>query len=170
MDNEISRVSVRRFCERWRKKFGKSVRHWFVNELGGNFSERVHLHGLVWTGEDPEEIGKVWNFSPSNGRYKGRKLGGNLYIGKYVSMRTINYIVKYLHKNDLRHREFTSKVFASAGIGNEFLKTHNAKRNYFNGRDTNEDYIHKDGTKSGLPIYYRNKVFCEEDRDWETPY
>ena len=81
MDNEISRVSVRRFCERWRKKFGKSVRHWFVNELGGNFSERVHLHGLVWTGENPEEIGKVWNFSPSNGRYKGRKLGGNLYIG-----------------------------------------------------------------------------------------
>ena len=32
-DNAIASLAVRYFTERWRKKYGKSVRHWLVTEL-----------------------------------------------------------------------------------------------------------------------------------------
>ena len=35
LDNEIATLAVRRFLERWRKKYKKSVRHWLITELGG---------------------------------------------------------------------------------------------------------------------------------------
>ena len=33
-DNNIATLSVRRFLERWRKEFKRSVRHWLITELG----------------------------------------------------------------------------------------------------------------------------------------
>ena len=41
-DNEIARLGVRRFLERWRKKHGKSVKHWLITELGTTNTERIH--------------------------------------------------------------------------------------------------------------------------------
>ena len=34
LDNEIITKAVRRFLERWRKKYKKSVKHWLITELG----------------------------------------------------------------------------------------------------------------------------------------
>ena len=58
-DNEICRLAVRRYTERWRKKYGKTLRHWLVTELGHQKTERVHMHGIVWT-EKTEDIKKIW--------------------------------------------------------------------------------------------------------------
>ena len=43
IEDGIATLAVRRFLERWRKKYKKSVKHWFVTELGGKFTERIHL-------------------------------------------------------------------------------------------------------------------------------
>ena len=40
--------AIRLCLERIRKHTGKSVKHWFITELGHNGTERIHLHGIVW--------------------------------------------------------------------------------------------------------------------------
>ena len=46
LDNAIARHAVRKFNERWRKRYGKAIRHWLVTELGHNGTENIHLHGI----------------------------------------------------------------------------------------------------------------------------
>lgn len=150
--NEIARLAVRRFLERWRKKYKKSVRHWLVTELGQNNTERVHLHGLLWTEESNDVIEDLWMY-------------GNIWIGDYVNERTINYIVKYLSKSDGVHKNYVPKMFVSKGIGSNYIDSVNAKRNVFNNNDTNETYVNRKGFKFGLPVYYRNKLYDDDERE-----
>jgi len=42
-DNEIAKKAIRYYLERWRKKFGKSVKHWMVTELGGSLASSITL-------------------------------------------------------------------------------------------------------------------------------
>ena len=60
-DNAIAKLAVRRFLERWRKKYKKSVKHWLVTELGQSSTERLHLHGIIWTNEKAD-ISKIWKY------------------------------------------------------------------------------------------------------------
>ena len=60
-DNEICRLAVRRYTERWRKKYGKTLRHWLVTELGHQNTERVHLHGIVWT-DKVKDLEPIWKY------------------------------------------------------------------------------------------------------------
>ena len=152
LENEIARIAVRRFLERWRKKFKKSVRHWLITELGQTSTERIHLHGLLFTNENKETINERWGY-------------GHTWKGDYVNEKTINYIVKYLHKQDGKHKEYMPKMFTSAGIGKGYTERTDSKRNAFKGKETKEDYRCKTGAKVGLPIYYRNKIYTEEERE-----
>ena len=68
-------------------------------------------------------------------------------------------------KTDLDHPKFKGKVLCSAGIGKGYEKTTNAKNNKFKGKDTNETYRLPNGAKINLPIYYRNKIYSEEERE-----
>ncbi len=61
LENKTAILAVRRFTERWRKKYKVTIRHWLVTELGQEETERVHMHGIVWTDEGKEEIKKKWN-------------------------------------------------------------------------------------------------------------
>ena len=61
LDNAIATLAVRRFLERWRKKYKVSVRHWLITELGHNGSENIHLHGIIWT-DDVQEIENIWKY------------------------------------------------------------------------------------------------------------
>ncbi len=156
LDNEIATVAVRRFLERWRKKYKKSVRHWLITELGHNGTENVHIHGIIWTDKDAEEIKRIWNYgytwlSTDN---KG-----------WVNEGTVNYIVKYVTKRDDKHKEYKSKILTSNGIGSGYMKTWNSKRNIYKEEGTEEEYKTKKGLKIGLPIYYRNKIYTEEERE-----
>ena len=48
-DNNDIATKAKRLClERVRKLTGKSVKHWFITELGHEKTERLHLHGIVW--------------------------------------------------------------------------------------------------------------------------
>ena len=52
IENQIATLATRRFLERWRKKYKKSVKHWLITELGHEGTENIHLHGIIWTNKD----------------------------------------------------------------------------------------------------------------------
>ena len=47
-NNDIATKAIRLCLERIRKLTGKSVKHWFITEMGHEKTERLHLHGIVW--------------------------------------------------------------------------------------------------------------------------
>jgi hypothetical protein len=150
-DNEICRLAVRRYTERWRKKYGKTLRHWLVTELGHANTERVHMHGIVWT-DKVKDIGDIWKY-------------GKIWIGDYVSAKTINYIVKYVNKVDQQHKTYNSKIFTSQGIGKEYVNRKDSKRNKYKKEKTIETYKTREGVELALPVYYRNKIYNEDERE-----
>ena len=126
-DNTVATKAVRRFLERWRKKFKKSVRHWLVTELGHKGTERIHLHGILYTDEDIKTISDIWSY-------------GYTWEGKYVNERTINYIIKYIHKQDSDHKEYKPIVLTTAGIGRNYTESENFKKNKYKEENTKESY------------------------------
>ena len=90
---------------------------------------------------------------------------GWVYFGTYVNERTVNYIIKYVTKVDLRNRNFKAKILCSKGIGSNYLGSINAERNRFNNKNTKESYKNKQGYELNLPIYYRNKIYSDEERE-----
>ena len=152
LDNEIAKKAVRRFLERWRKKYKKSVKHWLVTELGGNGTENIHMHGILWTKESKETIEEIWKY-------------GKIWEGEYVNEKTINYIVKYINKADEKHKEYNSKILTSAGIGKKYIERIDARKNKYKEENTKETYTTRDGSKLALPIYYRNKIYTEEEKE-----
>lgn len=149
--NEIATLAVRRFLERWRKTNKTSVKHWLVTELGQENTERIHIHGIIFT-NNPEDIKKHWHY-------------GNTYIGEYVTEKTVNYIVKYISEPDEKHPNFEPKTLCSKGIGNNYFNRRDALINRYKGDKTRETYITRDGQKLNLPIYYRNNLYTEEERE-----
>ena len=145
--------------ERWRKKFKKSLRHWLVTELGHEGTENIHIHGIVWTDEDWETIREKWGYGfmyPYTEEQKKRN---------YVSERTINYCVKYVTKIDRDHEGYKSIILTSAGIGKDYTDTRGAKINKYKITGTIEAYTNKQGYKMNMPIYWRNKIYSEQERE-----
>lgn len=161
-DNEVAKMAVRNFLENWRKKYKKSVRHWLTTELGGNGTENVHLHGIIFTDINPQEIRRIWK----NGYvWLGNEKSDGT-IENYVNLKTINYIIKYVSKSDEKHKGYKSKIMTSAGIGRGYMKRGDVEKNkYKEGEETNESYRLESGHRSALPIYYRNKIYSEEERE-----
>lgn len=149
--NAIATFAVRRFLERWRKKYKKSVKHWLITEMGHQGTERIHLHGIIFT-DNKEDIEKIWKY-------------GFVYLGKYVNQKTINYIIKYVTKEDKEHPHFKAQILSSAGIGAAYQKTNRFQEHTYKGKETKDYYQLKNGTKVQNPIYYRNKLYTEEERE-----
>lgn len=152
LDNNIATLAVRRFLERWRKKHKKSVRHWLITELGHKGTENIHLHGIIWTDEEPSEIEKHWQYGYIWAGYDNKRT--------YVNNKTINYITKYLIKKDEKHQYYIPKILTSKGIGSGFVKGINARH-----AKVKEYYTTPSGHKMSLPTYYRNKLYSEEERE-----
>lgn len=159
LDNKIATLGVRRFLERWRKETKQSVRHWLVTELGHEGTENVHLHGIIYT-DDIEQIRKHWKYGYIWPRPKSKWIKKN-----YVNERTINYIVKYIMKADKDHKAYKAKILTSAGIGSAYTKTKDFQRAKYQGEDTKEYYVTRKGQKTQMNIYYRNKLYSEEERE-----
>jgi hypothetical protein len=157
VDNEVARISVRRFTENWRKEYKKTIRHWLVTEIGGNNTERLHIHGIVWTDKKFEDIQRKWKY--------GNVILGNGKGKHYVNDETVGYIVKYISKVDEKHKEYMSKMFVSKGIGKEYVNREDSKRNKYKKGETKETYITQTGQELALPIYYRNKIYTDEEKE-----
>lgn len=158
-DNAVCARAVRLFLERWRKRTGKSVRHWLVTELGHGTTEHVHIHGIIWTNE-PGWIKKHWGYGYV---WDGQEVNGKKV--NYVTGRTVNYIVKYIAKMDEQHLNYKPIVLCSAGIGRHYVTSDRIQYNKFNGSKTIEYYRTEQGHKIAIPIYYRNKIYTDEQRE-----
>jgi hypothetical protein len=158
LDNQIATLAIRRFLERWRKEYKKSVRHWLITELGHNGTENIHLHGIIWTEELPNTIAKIWKYG-----YIWPRI--NNWNNNYISDKTVNYICKYVTKIDLKHKTYKPIILTSPGIGSNYVNTHNAKINKYKEKDTEQSYVTRDGYKTNLPIYYKNKLYTEEEKE-----
>lgn len=172
LDNAVATLAIKRFALRWKKKHGHRPKHWLVSELGQNNTERIHLHGIIWS-EDKKpqrqsaqhkqrldyiaDLKTIWKY-------------GRVDVGDYVNERTVNYITKYIFKQDQTHTQYKPIIRASQGcgktIGKDYLKRPDAERNQFNPRgETKETYTNRQGFKIALPTYYRNKIYSEEERE-----
>ena len=154
LDNAVATYAVRKFLERWRKEYGKSLRHWLITELGQEETEHLHLHGIVWTDEPLNKVEKHWKYGTI---HKGNK--------NFVNEKTVNYIIKYVTKADSKHKLYKPIILCSKGIGNNYTEQtrHDWKKNKYNGKETKETYITRSGHKVAMPIYWRNKIYTEEN-------
>lgn len=159
LDNEIATIAVRRFLERWRKEHKKSVKHWLITELGQGETEHLHLHGILFT-DEIHKLERIWKYGYV---WRGKKKNGM--IINYVNDSTISYMTKYVTKTDIKHKYYKAKIFTSAGIGSNYVNTFNATRNKFKGKETDTTYTTRDGVKYNLPIYWRNKIYTEKERE-----
>ncbi|UYD39188.1 MAG: replication initiator protein [Wigfec virus K19_94] len=157
LDNAIAKYAVRKFLEGWRKKNKKSLRHWLITELGHGTTEHMHIHGMVWTDREKDEVIKAWKYGKVWAGYEGKET--------YVNEETVNYCIKYVHKQDSLHKEYKPVILCSAGIGSNYLKRKDSRKNKYNGKDTREYYITRTGHKMNLPVYWRNKIYSEEERE-----
>jgi len=161
LDNQIATLAVRRFLERYRKKYKKSIRHWLVTELGHNGTENIHLHGILFTDTDLKEIEKIWKYGFMWKGYEDRSGQTTNYVGE----KTVNYITKYINKVDEKHKEYKSKVLCSPGIGSAYMERPDSKLHTFKNKETIETYRTRSGHKMALPKYYRNKIYSDEERE-----
>ena len=88
------------------------------------------------------------------------------YLGDYCNDKTINYINKYVTKIDTDHKGYEPDIFCSSGIGKAYFQNPIIKAKHkFNGKNTIQYYTLSNGQKVNLPIYYRNHLFTQEERD-----
>lgn len=149
MDNAAAVLGMKRFVNRWYKKFKKKPRRWMVTELGSQRTERIHWHGLIWEECTQASLEDIWKY-------------GNVWIGEVRDRVTVNYIVKYISKPDLKHPYYKPRILCSPGIGRHFKERLDFKKTKENKR---EYFRLDDGRRVGLPIYYRNAAFDEETRE-----
>lgn len=159
LDNQIATLAVRRFLERWRKKYKISVRHWLVTELGHRGTENIHLHGIIWT-HDMYEVEKIWGYGYVwKGKMKNEKLIN------YVNSKTVNYMMKYMTKVDLKHKMYRNIILTSSGIGKAYIGSHNSKLNKYKEKETREYYVNENGYKMKMPEYYRNAIYSDDEKE-----
>lgn len=151
LDNAIATQAVRYYLERDRKHTGTSPKHWLITELGHNGTENIHLHGIIF-GRKPEEINERWKY-------------GYIFTGTYVNEKTINYIIKYATKIDEKNKGFKGKILSSKGMGNGYIKRGDSRLNRYTKEGTTETYITRQGIKMGLPTYYRNHLYTDEQKE-----
>lgn len=151
-DNAIAKRALRLFNERWRKKNKVAIKHWVITELGGGTWEHMHMHGILWTTESREEIQAKWDY-------------GKVHFGDWVNEQTVTYCTKYVYKKDPEHPNYKSRVLTSPGMGKGYTKRIDARNNKYKVGETKEYYKTRTGHKVALPVYWRNKLYTEEERE-----
>lgn len=172
LDNQICKLAVKRWRERWRKKYKRSPRHWLITELGHGKTEHVHMHGIVWEDnryilEDEllNEIEKTWKYGFIG---KGKI---NYNTGKYINYvneKTASYFTKYVNKIDEQHKEYKQIILTSPGIGKNFIESEKAKDNIYKEGKTNQMYNVTNGGVLPMPEYFRRKMYTDEQREKMT--
>lgn len=159
LDNSIHALAIKRFRERFRKKYKKSIRHWLTCEIGQHNTERPHLHGVIWVDMPKTKLENIWQYGNVNEKNK-------TWDESYYNDSSISYMVKYIMKTDPVHQTYKSPIFCSPGIGKYYLQREGYKVNKFKGTATNELYTNRKGFKMALPKYYRDLLYTDEEKEF----
>lgn len=159
-ENDIATKANRLFLERLRKKYNIKLTHWCITELGSK-KGRIHIHGIFFIKENQDikyvkdKIKREWDF------------GWN-YLGYVDQGKTINYITKYMLKENENFKEFKPKVLASKKIGIGFIERNKMFYKYKekNGQiEANTKMEYLDGRETYLIKYYKEKLYTTEERE-----
>lgn len=144
---------VRKFLERIRKKYKKSVTHWICSEYGDT-TQRYHLHGILFDCPFPiYELSKYWKY----GYTSSRKL----------SQRRITYVTTYVNKQlkglvELPHLK--QHIFTSPAIGKAFTQDP-LNISYSRQHGTVVPFIFHNNRPFAMPRYYRKHMFTDDERE-----
>lgn len=112
---------LRRFYERYRRRFGVSIRHWITTELGKE-NDRLHFHGILFGFKGyPSSVYR--SITKNNRLLRQLWKYGNTWIGDQCDDQTIGYIVKYTRKiyKCKDGSIYRPLISASPGLGKSFL-------------------------------------------------
>ena len=73
--------------------------------------------------------------------------------------------VKYVTKRDEANPEFNGKIFASKGIGKDYINKNSLRKHRYRDRFTEETYRTSSGVKVALPTYYKQKIRTVQERE-----
>ena len=159
-ENDIATKANRLFLERLRKKYNIKLTHWCITELGSE-KGRIHIHGIFFIKENQDikyikdKIKREWDF------------GWN-YLGYVDQGKTINYVTKYMLKENENFKEFKPKVLASKNIGIGFIERNKSFYKYKeeDGKvEANTKMEYLDGRETYLIKYYKEKLYTTEERE-----
>lgn len=142
--------AIRLFLDRVRKRYGKSIRHWFTPEFGEEH-DRIHYHGILFNvspdGVDYDEFMKLWKY-------------GFIWLG-WCNAKTVNYIVKYVTKESTNNKKLP-RIISSKGIGENYLTPENIALH--KNEQGLAPYLNVSGYPIALPRFYYDKIFDDDDK------
>lgn len=149
---------VRRFLERVRKKYGKSIRHFLVTERGED-KNRLHFHGFfIDTSFDVSDTYNLW--------YYGFVQVTPVLDAQYPLSQKISYCTSYVTKGKKGKIDFVIApedwplVLVSPGLGLSYLRHPSA---IHSGSTLFPLAFELNGTPRSLPRYLRQKVFNDSE-------
>lgn len=148
--NETAAIFARRLTKNCNKQKIK-IKRYLVPEIGGEDSERLHFHGIVWPSLTEKQWEKIWPY-------------GIVDIGYECSEKTIGYIVKYIFKPNEKFPDYEPRIFTSPGIGISYINSYDSRHNIFK-RETDTKLKTEKGMKIELPRYWKQKMYTEEERE-----
>lgn len=154
-EKEIFKRAVRQFCDNWKYNTGERCTHFLIPEHGQEETERIHMHGLIWTQQPATMIGQCWK----HGFVKCEEV-------KNIEACT-NYIIKYITKIDKKHPDFIPRIYCSKGIGRQYTKDiTKITKHKFKEENTNRRCTLQSGNIAKMPDYYKKKLWTDEQREW----
>jgi len=171
---------IRKFLELYRFYAKKSLRHWFVSELGEK-KGRLHIHFLIF-GLSPKVVKRLprtiyrnrgtdseytINKTDAFGLFKSLWKLGYVWIEHARGLESPGYIVKYMLKPNPHDLDFVGRVWASPGLGRCWVTKEVIKYYQYGDRPplcsfrcpvTGRTFFY------ALPRYYINKIWEEEER------
>lgn len=151
----LNKKDFQDFMKRLRKLEPNKLKYYACGEYG-DVTNRPHFHIILFNCTDIENINKAWN-------------KGSIHAGG-VTARSIAYCCKYINKqaSSYKPRDDRLKEFSlmSKGLGKSYLE--NKANVAWHKNDIDRTYFVKEGGhKVGLPRYYREKIYTEEERDYQ---
>lgn len=133
---------IRLFLENYRRKFGRSCKHFIVSELGSD-TERLHYHGFLFDPLlDADGIRDLWIYG--------------FVVVKPAIYAHAHYITKYILKPQLSASWYKPKKFVSPGLGKSYA-------DQFGCLDGVKSHkVNINGRTYRLPRYLRKKLYSEE--------
>lgn len=153
--------AIRLFLERYRRIYKRSLRHWFVTELGED-NGRLHIHGIVFNTRFQDKLGSKRGIKRYNRELRRLWKYGNTWVG-YVKDKTISYVVKYILKPNEKFPDFVPSLYVTPGLGRCFVERSDVKRYYWNTSDTYFT-VKINGREFPMPRYYVCYLFSDDYR------
>ena len=154
---------IKKFRERYRKRFGCSLRFWMISEYGEKRG-RLHLHAIFFNPLfEATQLKDLWQY----GRVDMSVVGCSLRNPEQDPVKGIAYVTKYLTKNVDKwfiKYEDRSRIWCSPGIGKAYCLDPRNRESHLHHHVPLFFRVDDSGKfPQALPRYYIDKLFSPLD-------